>query len=326
MKPVLCFGDICPDLVIPYGAALRTKNMPDKQSCGCAAAAVHAYCGGSVANTCVGLLRQGIPAMFCGSVGDDAFGRMLYDDLVSEGADVSMLAKRVGVATVLILAVTDEQGERITFAYPRAGASQHHITSNQIPPDVTQRISWLHCGGITLREEPAASVQLDLMERCKSAGIPISFDVNARMEAISDQTFADNVRRASRLCTVLMGSAETELAPLCDGHDLSRLACHFSKENRIVIARRGANGADVFYDGTCHHQDAFPVSSINTIGAGDAYNAGFVAALLRGDNPVQCNMAACATAAFCVAGESARSTPTACELEQFMQRYSDFSN
>ena len=324
MKPVLCFGDICPDMVIPYGAALQAGKAPCEQSMTGNVTSVRVFCGGSVANTCVGLLRQGIPAMFCGSVADDSLGRMLYDDLVSEGADVSMLKKRIGGATVLILVVKDESGDRVTFAYPKTGASQHNITSDQIPDDVTRHISWLHCGGITLREEPAASVQLDLMERCKSAGIPISFDVNTRIESISDRTFAENVRHACRLCTVLLGSAEAELLPLCDGRGLSVFAGRFTRQNRVMVARRGENGADVFHGGTYHHQDAFPVRQINTIGAGDAYDAGYIAAALHGGNPVGCNAAACATAAFCVAGEGARSTPTADELQLFMQRYSDF--
>ena len=71
MLPVLCYGDICADLLIPYGQALATQREtvdPD-------ALTVRFSHGGSVANTAVTLARLGAPALFLGTAGQDAFGR-----------------------------------------------------------------------------------------------------------------------------------------------------------------------------------------------------------------------------------------------------------
>ena len=132
MLPVLCYGDICADLLIPYGKALSALNEavdPD-------ALTVRFSHGGSVANTAVTLARLGAPALFLGTAGQDAFGRTLKSGLEKEGVDASLLALKETSMTTMVLLVLDAQGERVPFAYPRFKASQHDITSDQIPEDI----------------------------------------------------------------------------------------------------------------------------------------------------------------------------------------------
>ncbi len=319
MKPVLCFGDICPDLIIPYGASLNLKDgaMVDPEQL-----TVQVSHGGSVANTCVGVARQDVPAMFCGTVGDDGYGRLLFDGMREEGVDVSLFRKDPACQTVLVLIVMDRTGERMTFACPRKHASQHCIHADQIPPDIERRIGWLHCAGITLREAPACDVQLDLMRRCKAAGVPVSLDINVRVEALSDPVFAENLRQAVACCTVLLGSAADEIAPLAGLSDAKDAASSLVSDGRIVIARDGARGATVYTSKGRLHQDAFPVTVRDAVGAGDAYNAGFIAARMQGLDLAASNRNACATAAFCVTGEGGRATPSSALLRAFLHQYS----
>ena len=83
MLPVLCYGDICADLLIPYGRALAANSsMVDPD-----ALTVHFSHGGSVANTAVTLARLGAPALFLGTAGQDAFGRALKEGLEMEGVN-----------------------------------------------------------------------------------------------------------------------------------------------------------------------------------------------------------------------------------------------
>lgn len=323
MKPVLCFGDICPDLIIPYGTSLDLRDGvtvdPEQLS-------VQVSHGGSVANTCVGIARQSVPTMFCGTVGDDGYGRLLYDGMQAESVDVSLFRKDSNCQTVLVLIVMDRTGERMTFACPRRHASQHCIHADQIPDGIENRIGWLHCAGITLREPPASDVQLDLMRRCFEANVPVSLDINVRVEALADPVFSGNLRRAVDCCHVLLGSASDEIVPLAGIADPEAAARSLIAQQRAVVARSGANGATVYTAGGCFHQDAFPVSVRDAVGAGDAYNAGFIAARMRGHNLEECNRYACATAAFCVAGEGGRATPNETELDAFLHQYSQVSN
>ena len=126
MKKILCFGDICPDLLIPYGAAHIAGSRPSDTR-------VRFSHGGSAANTASGLGRLGIPVLFAGSAGEDGFGRALRRGLEEDGVDTRCLKLYPELMTMEVLIVVDAQGERTPFAFPQTGASQHHILPEQVP-------------------------------------------------------------------------------------------------------------------------------------------------------------------------------------------------
>ena len=314
MLPVLCFGDICADLLIPYGKVLAARRKaidPDQLT-------VRFSHGGSVANTAVTLARLGTPALFLGTAGMDAFGRALKKQLEQEGVDASLLTLKKRAMTTIVLLVLDEQGERVPFAYPRVKASQHDITSDQIPDTILSRISWMHSSGMTLREDPAASNQLDLMHRCHEAGIPVALDVNARPESIADATFAKNMEAALGCCDLLFGSAEDELCPLAGERDADRAAKRLLEKVPMVVARRGEKGATVFTRNGVFSCPAFAVPIRDRVGAGDVYDGAFLSALLHGSSPEEANRRACAAGAWCVSHFGGRSGPTVEELSSFL--------
>ena len=315
MLPVLCYGDICADLLIPYGQALSAQTGtvdPD-------ALTVRFSHGGSVANTAVTLARLGAPALFLGTVGQDAFGRALKAGLEAEGVDASLLTLKESSMTTMVLLVLDKQGERVPFAFPRVKASQHDITDDQIPEDILSRISWMHSSGMTLREDPAASHQLALMRRCHEAGVRVALDVNARLESIEDRTFADNMLAALSSCDVLFGSAEDELCPLAGEADPERAAEKLLKVVPMVVARQGEKGATVYTREEVFFSPAFSVPVRDRVGAGDVYDGAFLAALLAGCTPGEANRRACAAGAWCVSHFGGRSGPTERELQSILQ-------
>ena len=314
MLPVLCYGDICADLLIPYGHALAAQHGsadPDKLT-------VRFSHGGSVANTAVTLARLGAPALFLGTAGQDAFGRALKAGLEQEGVDASLLALKEDSMTTMVLLVLDEQGERVPFAYPRVRASQHDVSADQIPEDILSRISWMHSSGMTLREDPAASNQLSLMRRCHEAGIPVALDVNARVEAIEDHTFARNIQAALPCCDLLFGSAVDELCPLAGESDPDYAAKKLLDVVPMVVARRGEQGAVVYTRDGVFSSPAYAVPIRDRVGAGDVYDGAFLSALLYGCTPQEANRRACAAGAWCVSHFGGRSGPTWAELKTIL--------
>ena len=310
MLPVLCYGDICADLLIPYGQALSAQTEaidPD-------ALTVRFSHGGSVANTAVTLARLGAPALFLGTAGQDAFGRALKAGLEQEGVDASLLTLKEASMTTMVLLVLDKKGERVPFAFPRNGASQHDITEEQIPGDILSRISWMHSSGMTLREDPAAAHQLSLMRRCHEVGIPVALDVNARLESIQDKKFAQNMQAALNCCDVLFGSASDELCPLAGEADPERAARKLLEIVPMVVARQGEKGATVYTRKEVFSSPAFPVPIRDRVGAGDVYDGAFLAALLSGYAPEEANRRACAAGAWCVSHFGGRSGPTMDQL------------
>lgn len=314
MKPVLCLGDICADLIIPYAAALKAKSDPAS----CVNADVRPAEGGSVANTACAIARLEIPVLFAGTCGLDAYGQMLKRGLEREGVDTSLLRMEPDKPTQLVLLVLNEQGDRTAFACPAHLGSQHSILPDQIPADIVERISWLHVTGMMLREDPAASTQLDLMRRCREAGVPVSFDINVRVEALQNELFAKNLGLAKELADYILGSSFDEIPLLAGERDAEFAAQKLAAHGAAVISRSGDQGADLFRNGTRIHAPAFSVTVADTVGAGDTFDGAFIAAKLSGLSDADAMQEANAAAAICVSKPSGRGSPARAELDAFL--------
>ena len=215
MKPVLCLGDVCPDILLPYGEAKAVMEAAARgEAVDAPQRGASIQPGGSVGNTAAGMARLGTPVLFAGTAGDDSLGRMLRDDLAREGVDVSLLRLDPQIATIMILVVVEADGGRVPFALPPSGASHLQLVPEQLPGDLPRRISWAHTTGMNLTEEPAAAATLDFLAACKAAGVPVSLDINSRIESMGNPRFLENLRRAADCCTVLLGSGPDELMPL----------------------------------------------------------------------------------------------------------------
>ena len=318
MKPVLCLGDACVDLIIPYAAALKAKSgesLPHE------AVEAKVLFGGSVANTACAIARLGFPVLFAGTCGKDSYGRQMKCDLEAEGVDVSLLRMDEALPTQLVLLVLNSHGDRTAFACPPHGGSQHAIVPDQLPEEIAAKISWLHVSGMMLREDPAASTQLMLMKHCFDAGIPVSLDINARVESIDNPFFVHNLQKAKQYCTVIFGSAQDELPLLAEQRDAETAAERLSANGTAVIARCGDQGAVFYCKGQRLHVPAFPVAVTDTVGAGDTFDGAFIAARLAGHSIASAMLRANAAAAVCVSRSGGRSCPTKKELDDFLQEH-----
>ncbi len=186
-KPILCIGDVVPDIILPYAASQRvlaavTRSEPitgEQKSAEFAA-------GGSIGNTAHGIAVLGGSTWFAGKVGNDYFGRFLKQTFDSVGVDTRYLILDDDIPTSMVIAVLGEDKDRITYVIPRSGASQHQLKKTDLPEDLLDQIGWLHTSGILLRENPAADTILELMAGCQARHIPVSLDLNLRIEAIGD--------------------------------------------------------------------------------------------------------------------------------------------
>lgn len=320
MKPVLCLGDACMDLIIPYAAVLKVKFDGSADH---GETEVQQRSGGSVANTACAIARLGVPVRFAGTCGTDSFGIQLRRDLEGDGVDASLLRMDDIFPTQLVMLVLNEQGDRTAFAFPAHGGAQHAILHDQLPKDIVEQIGWLHVSGMMLREEPAASTQLDLMRRCRSAGIPVSFDVNARIESLGDLQFLRNLSEARQYCSVIFGSAVDEIPLLAAQRDAETAAASLAANGAVVIARNGAQGAVLYCGEVRRHFPAFSVPISDTVGAGDTFDGAFIAARMRGFDPFESVRRANAAAAICVSRPGGRSCPTEAELTVFLAHNSN---
>jgi fructokinase/2-dehydro-3-deoxygluconokinase len=304
---VVVLGDANVDLEIrlPGPDALATHSNPDPSMFG----------GGSAANTAAALGKLGVDCRFVGAVGADRYGRFSVDSLRQCGVDVSGVVEVPGEPTVLVVVAVPPDGDRLIYVWPPTGGAHR-----QLSPDMTlgevEGAEWLHVTGLCLRVSPARESLLVAMEHAKGLGIPVSFDLNLRLENWGwDDNFRATVTAAIRHSDVVMGSASDELIPFTGKDTPQDAAQAVAGEAKLVIARMGADGALAHQSGTTTRSAGFVAEVVDTVGAGDAFNAGFIAARVAG-KPLDESLAwGNGVAAIAITRHGARSTPTLAELQ-----------
>lgn len=281
---VLVVGDLMVDVVVvPSGPLNHASDV---------ASTIEMRGGGSAANTACWLGAAGRAVRLVAMVGDDAAAPGALALLESCGVRFAGAAV-AGSATGTCVVLVDPDGER-TMLPDRA--ANDRLDPDLVVAAVEDRPAWLHLSGYTLLDEgsrPAARAGLD---RARALGVPVSVDASsaAPLRAVGAGRFLDWVAGID----VLLAN-DDELAAL-GGLDACRTAA------RVVVAKHGPAGAS-WHDGAeAHEAPAVPTAVVDTVGAGDALNAGVVAALVAGQGPADALEAGTALAARAVATRGAR--------------------
>ncbi len=301
-------GDANVDLEIrlPSGAVSPHAN-PDPVMFG----------GGSAANTAAALARLGHVCAFIGAVGDDSYGRFAVQSLEDAGVDVGYVQVVGDESTVTVITVVPPDGDRLIYVWPPRGGA--HGRLQPVPASLFEGVSWLHVSGICLRVSPARETILATMGLARARGISVSLDLNLRLENWGwEDGFRDTILSAVAEADVVLGDAADEIFPLSDASDPVVAARALAGPDRLVIARRGAMGAVACSSTITTEESGYAVDVVDTVGAGDAFNAGFIAARTDGADLSAALQRGNAVAALTITRRGARSTPTEPELSAFM--------
>ena len=309
---VLVVGDTNVDLEIrlPSDAHRETHANPDPQLFG----------GGSAANTAAALARLDVACRFAGAVGDDSFGRFAVASLAEAGVDTTPVTVAPGEPTVTVVAVVQPDGDRLIYVWPPSGGAHGALQPSDAVDAVTGS-NWLHVSGICLRVEPARDAVLAAMQRARANGIPVSFDLNLRLENWGwEAGFREVVEAAVDHADVVLGAASDEIGALAGIDDPVEAARALAGADRLVIARLGAAGAVACWAEEAATVPGFDVAVVDTVGAGDAFDAGFIAARLGGHTVVDALRWGNAVAGLTVSRPGARSSPTRREVEALLNQ------
>lgn len=314
-QPVLVIGDACVDLLIRLPD--RGGDPPDTPD-------PMLSRGGTGANTAVALARLNVPAAFMGTVGDDGYGRFVRRDLVTEGIDTTSLIVQHNTPTAVVLVIVDRHGERTLVGWPRRGAAHTALRPLQVSERVIERASWVHTTGMCLVEPPSRNAVLRGMALARTARIPVSLDLNLRggiVRGALPGDVAETFWAAIALADYVLGSLNDEFAYLSSegsgsADETVRLV---ADGKRVVIARAGAASATVISAGRRETVPAFQVPVVNTVGAGDAFNAGFIAARLAGRTSAEAARWGNAVAALKISRPSGGGVPAQSEVEAFLR-------
>lgn len=269
--------------------------------------------GGAESNVAVGLQRLGIDAAWLGRVGDDPLGERIARELRGEGLDVLALVD-AGAPTGLMIKERPSAASTAVHYY-RRGSAGSRLAPDDLPAGWIEDADLLHVTGITpLLSDTARSTVLAAVERARAAGIPVSFDINYRSALAVAEIAGPVLREIAERATLVFGGVE-ELDLLGPDAMASLLAAGVAQ----VVVKRGPEGAAVFTPEGLTEALGFVIEPLDTVGAGDAFVAGYLSAWLE-DSPTEDALVrgnACGAMACLVPGDW-EAAPTRRDLERFL--------
>jgi fructokinase len=234
------------------------------------------YAGGAVFNTAIALGRLGAPSAFFSGVSNDMLGEILADTLTASKVDTRYLARSDRPTTVAFVKLVNGQA---TYAFYDEATAGRMLSTEQLPT-LPDSISTLFFGGISLVNDPAASTYEALQARECATRVTM-VDPNIRPGFIAGKE-AEYRARIDRMIgrADLVKLSDEDLHWLEGQGDLTALARKIlARGAKVVFVTEGASGARA----VTATQDIFvaaqKVAVVDTVGAGDTFNAGVLAAL-----------------------------------------------
>ncbi|WP_016697239.1 sugar kinase [Actinoalloteichus spitiensis] len=242
---------------------------------------------GAESNVAIGLSRLGHATRWVGRVGADQPGELVTRTLRAEGVDVTSVVVDPDAPTGLIL-FEPRIADVVRVNYYRSGSAGSRLNPRDLVPALTGGARLLHVTGITcaLGPEPLAAVR-HAVDHARASGWTVSLDVNFRSRLWS----ADEATRvlsplAERADVVIASDDELPLVTGGTGDTAEAAQRLLDAGVSEVVVKLGADGAHLHHRDGTEHATAVRVPVVDTVGAGDAFSAGYLSARLDGlDSP-----------------------------------------
>lgn len=263
---VLVVGDANPDLVLRgdvrprFGQAEQLLTGADL------------VLGGSAAITAAGCARLGLATSLLTAIGDDVFGDITRERLSERGVALILPRTATGLPTGLSVILTPGEDDRAILTLPGT-------IPTLLPEDITDEhlaaTRHLHVASLYLQPRLAAGLAA-VFERARAKGVTTSLDTNwdptEKWESITDILSHTDV---------FLPNAN-ELRAVTGEQDVDAAAAKLVAGGTTVVMKNGAAGARAWWPGDESSAPGLAVDVVDTTGAGDSFNAGFLAARLGG--------------------------------------------
>jgi sugar/nucleoside kinase (ribokinase family) len=232
---------------------------------------------GAESTVAIGLSRLGHRVRWVGRVGDDEFGSLVAERLLAERVDT--VALRDPAAPTGLLVREQRTADLARVAYYRTGSAGSRLCPDDLRGPLQDGARVLLLSGITPALSPTASAATRYaVDHAVAHGWTVCLDVNFRSKLwTAAQASAALTPLAARATAVFGDQAELDLV----GGAESLLG----NGVREVVTKRGADGAEVSTASGRWSAPAEPTTLVDVIGAGDAFVAGYLSALLDGLEP-----------------------------------------
>lgn len=259
---ILCAGDALIDMLPRHTAQGEDAFVP--------------HPGGAVFNTAIALGRLGAETGFFSPLSDDLFGERLRAALTESGVDHVYSPVVARPCTLAFVKLTEGQAH---YTFYDTGTALRDMDVKELP-ELPARVKVLFLGGISLVGGACATTLETLLEQAEDRIVML--DPNIRPGFISDEAAyrarldrmlarADIVKLSDEDLSWLMGCGELD----------TQIARLLERGPKIVVVTEGSAGARAVNPMGSVHVSAPRVPVVDTVGAGDTFNAGFLASLMR---------------------------------------------
>lgn len=302
---VICLGDINLDILyyIDTLPSLGSESIASKMIISS---------GGAAANVAVALSRLGFKVGFIGALGRDIVGKFLCDELAKENVDLSSIAWKDEFSGIMSITVTKD-GERTIMGF--RGANRL-LSAKDIKEDYVASSEMVFISGYALLEEPQRNATLKVINLARENAVKIFIDVCEPLTNYGILKLSQIVGEV--FCTFLN---LREFKALFKSSE-NIVKNFLEKYSKIIVVKMGKEGAKALTLMSKVKMPTFNVNVIDTTGAGDAFDAGFIAGMLKRLSLRETLILANALAAWKCQGRGARYLPKPYELKVFLKTHS----
>jgi len=269
---VITAFDTCVDLVVDLGETIPEFDQKEKL-----VDSFSLEMGGSSCIFACQCAKLGLKTTGIGVIGEDAFGRVVIDGLSESGVDTSYVKSDATFKTGLGVLLTRNTDRAILTYSGTIGATGPELFTNQLLTDSRH----LHIGSYYLLTGLINAFP-DILRRAKEFGLTTSLDTN--WDPLEKWELPDEV--ISNLNIFLPN--ENEAMYITGSRDVIEAARQLAERIPIVVIKQGEKGGIVVSGNQLIHLTPIDVQVIDTVGAGDSFDAGFIWAYLNGMDLKDC--------------------------------------
>ncbi len=266
----------------------------------------HESCGGSAANTVVGLARLEMNTGFVGKVANDREGQLLLENFRKENVDIKGIVLAKSGQSGVVMGFVDRQGERALYV---ASGVNDTIEQREVDSNYVGQTKFLHLTSFVGKK--SFESQKELIKQ-----LPSHTKVSLDPGMLYAEKGLSELRQFTQRAFVMFPN-EIELR-LLTGEEYEDGAKSLVDEGvKIVAVKLGKKGCFITNGKKSHLVKPFKVNALDTTGAGDAWNAGFLYGLLKNKNLKECGRLGNFAASKCVLKMGARTgLPRLADLRQ----------
>lgn len=237
-----------------------------------------AVLGGSPYNTAIGLGRLAVPTGFAGRISTDAMGEALVAQLQQSEVGLDFVARTPQPSPLaFVTRGTAATGARYSFYL----GSTAYDGPSTVASEWTASVAHLHIGSFSATDGALGKAALAAFRNAPGLGTT-SYDPNIRPMVVPSQPETLKLVEERVLLSTVVKVSEEDLDWLYPGRDPHASAARWASQGpRIVVLTRGSTGSTAFFGGHSLSVAAPPITVADTVGAGDSFMSGLLAAMFE---------------------------------------------